>query len=477
MINITSINDLKEVIAQSGVKVIGVGGTPITRSEFASVIPDFELICSVDSKDEIAEVAKDMKITCFPVKNNSGRCAKKPSTIVSDARVQSYINNFKKIHKRVALIVFKPDALLLKIAQDNGWEIIGNTPDIISTYNSKQVFRDILKKTNIAQSATVTTLSDFYANTHAFFDRYGEVLVLQFAEKSGGGHGTFFCRQGDESSITQIQKRMSTWKEDLGDDPTVIIDAYFNGPVLSIAGCITKEAGIIVAQPQYQYIDIPEVVGKKDNATGVFCGHDWARSLPNEIAQVCCDMVQKIGLVLQKEGVRGFFGLDTIWDKDKNVIRPIEINVRLTGVFPAFMDVQIMHDEVPLGALHVLEFLNIPYTLDEQYKQSLLPRVGRKGAHMILFNTYGHDIVIQGSVKPGIYSYDFEYKRPGYRLAQLQANEVLLTDSVPQKGDIRKKNIKICKIASLESFTDDAGILTQKARTFIQKVYTAFNGR
>jgi len=450
------------------VKFFVIGGNPIVRSEFAAVLPNFEVICTKDVQSEIQALQNDMTVTVFPVKAPSGKQAKKPGTILSKISVQEYINSYKNSFKKIAIITMRPSKEVQEVCNKNDWIFIGNDYQVAQKAGSKKLFQKILHEQNIQTTATLTTLQDLTNNQEKYLKVYNNHMVVQMTEKSDGGHGTFFCIKG-EDCIQKIKERMDTWKDELGPDPTITIDYFVAGDEISVSGCITK-VGVFTAEPQQQLIDIPELVWGKSDGTGIFCGHDWVIDIDNTTQEQVIEITRKIGDELQKMGVRGFYGVDFIVDKVTRRVVPLEANVRLTGVYPTFMDVQLLNNEVSLGLLHVLEFLNTEMeVISLESKTNYSSRVG---AQMLLFNQSNHNIEIKKTLLAGIYSYkNMKYLRPGYHLTELNDDEFLIVDGVPNKGDIYSANRKLCKVISRKQLLAVGHTLTPYASVIVEYIY------
>ncbi len=477
MIEINNINDVKRVIKNENVKVFGIGGTPITRTEAHHFVDDFEVICSVENKLEISQISEKVKIKCFPLKDENGIYIKKPSKILENKDVQDYISIARKKYDKIAIFVLKPDKLLEKICQNNNWILIGNSSNIIKKYNDKEVFQEILNETDLKTGTFIIQLDLLESNLDYIFDKFGEKIVIQFPEVSGGGHGTFFFERKDKDIIIQqINNRINIISEKISPSTNIIINSFFSGPALSILGSITQNNEIIVVNPQHQLIDIKEVTKSKNDASGIFCGHDWTLNIPEKIKKQAINISEKIGVYLKKQGVVGIFGTDLMWDLKSNQVVPIEINTRLTGVFPSFVDVQLINNEVPILAFHILDFLKISYKVSESFvyrKNNFLT-----GAQLIIFNNQPYSIRIKKTgIKSGIYSLKKDklfFERDGFEMSDIQNDqEFVVVDNVPEIGSVYEKNRKLLRIISKEPLGKNSYKLNEWGREIVEKVYAS----
>lgn len=477
MMKINEVSDINDIIKQKNIKIFGIGGTPITRTEAHHLTENIEIICAVEALSEISQIKKKVSIKCFPLKNDDGSYVKKPSKILSDQCVQEYVNDSKKTHDQIAIYIMKSDAVLEQICRDNNWILIGNTADIIEKYNSKELFQKILYETGLENDAVVMRLDELHNHIDDIFDRFGEKIAIQLPEVSGGGHGTFFVDKKDKNVIVErIDQRIEIINEEIPESTNIIVNSFFEGPTLSILGTVTRDNGVIVANPQHQLIDIAEVVKSKNDASGIFCGHDWTLPIPQDIQDQAINISQKIGGHLQKNGVLGIFGTDLIWDVGRNTVVPIEINARLTGVFPSFVDVQMLNGEVPILAFHLMDFLKIQYSVADSRayrKKSFID-----GAHMIIFNNHPYKIrVTKTNIQSGIYSLQDDklyFERDGFEMSDIQSdNEVVITDGVPVSGSIYEKNRKLLKIISKSSLGKNSYELSDWGKKIIENIYNS----
>jgi hypothetical protein len=476
MKKIESVLDVKNLIKQKNIKVFGIGGTPITRTE-AHHLLDIDVICSVDAKKEIAAIRKKVNIKCFPLKNKNGMYTKKPSKILSNKRVQEYIKNVGKKYDKVAIYVMKPDRLIEEICNKNNWILIGNTAEIIKKYNDKQVFQQMLQQINLANNAITIKLSELSNKIDYIFEKLGTKIVIQLPEVSGGGHGTFFFEKNEKEKIlSTIQNRINIINEEIPESTNIIVNSFFDGPTLSVLGCITQNNGILVARPQHQLIDIPEVITAKNDANGVFCGHEWTLPISVDIYREINEITKRIGEYLQKKGVKGIFGIDLVWDKEKKAVMPIEINTRLTGVFPSFVDVQVLNKELPILSFHILDFLNISYKVDKCVVESEKNRT--QGAHLIVFNNFPYKIrITKSNLQGGVYSLQknkLHFERDGFEMSDIfHEGEFVITDGVPELGSIYAKNRKLLKIISKDSLGKSSYELNDFGKEIVTNIYNS----
>lgn len=477
VVEIENIADVKKIISDGNWKIFGIGGTPITRTEIHSFVSDFESICSVSS-GELTSVQKKLKATCFELKDEKGNVVKKPGKIISDPRVIKHIKK-NSANKKIAILVMKPTDEILKVCDDNRWVLLGNNFVKVERYNDKNKFQDILRCINFSTSALSIKFDDLTRSADDIFEKLGDNIVVQLP-KRGGGQGTFFFNVKEKKEMHSIiSKRIKILQENVSQNTLVVVNSFFQGPSLSSLGTITKENKILSYDPQYQLIDIKEVIKNKVDASGVFCGHDW--SLSNNIPQQIRDQAHKttklIGNELKKDGLLGIFGVDYVWDKKRNKLIPIEINTRITGTFPTIIYVQLAKKEIPLIAFHVLDFLDISYSIK---KEGIYNKRGcRRGAHLILFNNQKNSVVCEKEIIGGVYSLSggvAEFKGCGFEMEDIKKRgEFVITDGVPTKTIVYGRNRKVAKIITKQAICKDPYELNNWGKEIVKATYNLFN--
>lgn len=467
---ISSVADVKKILAEHNVKIYGVGGLPITRSEIWPLVDDFELICA-NKTGEFESVARKVKIKCFQFPRSE--FVKSPEKILSDNKVIRYIKESSK-GKKVGIYVLRPTKKTHITCNENGWVLIANSEKLYDKLEDRLEFFEILKKVGLSKEFCVLRLSKFEKKIDSIFKEFGNRIVAQFLS-GGGGLGTFFItgNEGKGAVIDEIRKRMEIAKN-TDNDPKLVVSKFIEGSSISISGCVTKDNGILTTHVQYQLIDIQESIKGKDDAQGVFCGNDWEYSnrIPCSVCNEAEDITKKVGNEIKKRGYLGIFGIDFMLDKERKKLVPIELNPRLLGTLPMIVYVQLDKKEVPIVAFHLLEFLKIPYSIKNKsiYKKDHK----RVGAHLIIFNPFKHKIRFKKDIQGGIYKIShgsLTFVREGVEMEDLRRdNEFILTDGVPVKGFSYGQNRKILRIITKRSIAENGGgALNKRGKNIARK--------
>jgi hypothetical protein len=475
---ISTITDVRNLLQEKGFNIFGLGEYPSSRSEIRAFTPNLEVICEKKT-GEFESVKQKVPVVYFPksISKNLSRSGK-ISLSPRDKRIISYIKK-KSGKKKVALYLYKSSPKIEGICKKYGWTVISLPTSLYHKLSDKLEFYKILKKLRVPARYTLVGFKKLEGQLPDLFKKYGDRIVIQFLYERGGRGTFFFNRRGKGKIVKEIKKRLTILNKK-GEIEYVTVSRFVEGPALSIAGCITRNNGVFSSYCQYQLIDIPEVTKNKEDATGIFCGHDWSLSnnIPSAIHRKARSLVEKIGQELKKKGALGIFGLDLMWDKKNNSLVPLEINPRLLGTFPAAVYMQLEKKEVPLIAFHVLEFLNIPYKIKDEniYRKDL----SRHGAHIILHNPEKYGVVCQNQLQGGVYvlaKNSLRYLRSGVELSDIKnKSEFIITEGGPIKGREYKRDRRLLRIITKRAILKAEGKqLNDWGKNVIKSVYKKLN--
>src|SRR5262249_28758688 len=150
-------------------------------------------------------------------------------------------------------------------------------------------------------------------------------LVVQRSDKEvGGNEGTFFIHSPEDfSRCLSILGSDAEFQE-------VVITPFIKGQSTSMLGCVMPQ-GVLSGPLQLQLIDVPESLHGVP-ADGIFFGNDLGfRAWEEKIEKTAQNVIEKVGNYLAKQGYKGIFGIDFLFDEKRNEIFPIECNPRFTG--------------------------------------------------------------------------------------------------------------------------------------------------
>ncbi|PIZ57722.1 hypothetical protein COY23_01100 [bacterium (Candidatus Torokbacteria) CG_4_10_14_0_2_um_filter_35_8] len=464
MAKIKTLSDLKS-FCKKNVKhsVIGVGVTAFNRLGLEDVISDYKIIslrygldAEVIEKDiPVFSLEKGLGNKHLPVKKNA-------TSILRDKRGQEYISSFKN----PALIFYETTNEIEEIIRRKKWTLVANPKSLREKFENKVKFRDVLKKCGID---LIPSEINYLRNVNYSYlvKKYGKKFVIQLPD-CGGGKGTFFINSKDEYREIVNSKKIKEYR-----DIKLNFASFITGPSPSITGCVTRQ-GILYTNPQYQVLDAPECFNL-EKGSGLFSGHDWTKSnFPEKVARQAHEFTEKIGLYLRKFGYKGIFGLDMLLDQESQKLYVVECNPRLLGSFPVISMVQLKGGEIPLIALHTLEFLGIQYDLDLDSVNKLIKKK-KVGTQLVLHNLEGIACKIMSKLKAGVYKFDgqkLKLDRPGYDLRHLKANdELLVSDGIPRYGSAIGPFGRLIRVITLREVLDGYKKLNPWASKVCKEVY------
>jgi hypothetical protein len=124
--------------------------------------------------------------------------------------------------------------------------------------------------------------------------------------------------------------------------------------------CVTKQ-GTIVGPLMTELVGFSELAPVR----GAWCGNEVAaESFTVQQRQKAKEYTEKFGAELLKEGYRGYFEIDYLWDLDTGDLYLGELNPRISGAAPMTNSGLLAKSDLPMIMFHILEFLDVPFELD-----------------------------------------------------------------------------------------------------------------
>lgn len=448
--------------------VVGIAVNAFSRVVPSSFLKDYEII-SGRWRGESASVAKDNKVYCLQ-KKFPGEI---PNANTWEILGNKNVGNLIKRKGNPWILIYCPDPKIEKICQEKGWRLIANSFSIKSYFDNKKIFREILNESGVeaipGETVKIEELKD------GFFEKmiakYGEKLVFQMAEVTGGGLGTAFVETKDDflKFIEKVRKNKIK-KPELEH---VNVTKYIDGIPSSIVSCATK-FGVLAGTIQAQIQDIPEVVDLT-MGSGIFCGHDWSYfSKENNLTEKAQEIAKKIGNLMYAKGYKGIFGLDLLIEKETGRVFPVECNPRYTDAFPAVSMIYLKKGIIPMDLYHILELTGKEYEVDVNLMNRLYAK-GVSGSQIIISNLVEQEVEVRGDLKGGVYKDDgngLTYIREGYRYEDLEdENEFVITEGAPFSGTRIKGDYRIMRLIFKKGILEAKNQLTDWSKNVIEKVY------
>jgi len=250
-------------------------------------------------------------------------------------------------------------------------------------------------------------------------------------------------------------------------------------PVPSLNGhCVvlkTREGvRAIAACPSVQVVGAHGCTGRAE----VYCGNDFsaAGSVPNSLREKICTTMEKVGLYMGRQGFFGLFGMDFLLNGDE--VLALEINPRFQGSTMLLSLLQTDRGEIPLAALHVMQFMGLidaisPEVLDQ------LKRIYREpyeGAHLIVHSLEEKPCCIDHDLKGGIYTLvddAIQWVREGTTYRDIDRSDAwCVLGNLPRKSTEIRKESRLAMIQSRESVLDPINLrqLDSYAATFVDSL-------
>jgi hypothetical protein len=210
------------------------------------------------------------------------------------------------------------------------------------------------------------------------------------------GENTYFVN--DETDFNRVKNIL---------EPSLRVKLSKYLPVPSLNGhCVVlktrKGLQSIAACPSIQIVGTFGCTSRAE----IYCGNDFsaAGSVPKSIREKICTIMEKIGLFMGAKGFLGLFGMDFLLNGDE--ILALEINPRFQGSTMLLSLLQVDRGEVPLSALHVMQFMGIieEFAQDFLEQSKRMYRTPYKGAHLIVHSLKDESCYIEHDIKAGVFT-------------------------------------------------------------------------
>jgi predicted ATP-grasp superfamily ATP-dependent carboligase len=260
------------------------------------------------------------------------------------------------------VVVFMSTPRTERIAKENEWNLV-NPPAVLA----RKVEEKISQIKWLAEDAKLLPPHNISAVKDVVFA--GEKFVLQF-NHSHTGEGTFII--DSEKVLTHLQRKFPE-----RECRTV---QFIEGPIFTVNSVVAKDK-IVVGNPSYQITGISPFTDLSFSTVG----NDW--SLPHDpkytgAYEETKKLAEKVGARLKKDGWKGLFGIDVVFDFKTRKTFLLEINARqpASAVFESWLqktettfeahiksllDIQVQRTkEITAGAQIVKRMTEVNYAVD-----------------------------------------------------------------------------------------------------------------
>lgn len=373
-----------------------------------NILQNYHIFCIDDSYIVDMLIEKKFDIFCTD-KKNINIPYRSTKDLVKDPRVISRIKEISN-NKHFYAQFFQYQMPTKLLIEEIGGSVVNNSPDANRQIEDKITQQRFFLMNDISvPDSMVTDISEYkYKDLVRMFDND---LVIQ-QNRSFTGKGTYFI--SDENAYNTLQKSFS------GNQ--LKISKFIRGESYTINGLVRKNGQILVGPLQYQITGYSQLTSGK----GSTVGNDWSvgAELDQSIKKLINIEVIKIGSALFKTDYLGHFGIDLIVSEE-GLPYVIEINGRQTANASLETKLALQQDSIPLMLLHLAEFLNIDYKVDQAEIKDL------KGSQIFL-RSQMPDFKINNSVKSGIYRLQSDNSAIDWETLQRKTN-VIYTDEEMDK--------------------------------------------
>lgn len=388
-----------ERLRAAGGTVVGVGVTAFPRAGLAGMVPGYRIVCLRETAD-LAELRRSAGVFCL--EECLGRPVPGPensTALLSHPATRRYLS---ALPRPVHLLLYQSYPELEDLARREGWHLLANPAGLRIRTADRAFFQMTVRRLGLPPvPGAIVSLGRFLERDYEVWaGAVSPRLAVQLPDLlQGGGRATFFAESEAQFRAIQARIRDGWWQG--RRVLRVSVRRRMKGDPASVAACISP-SGVHVSPLQRQIIDPPWVSGVVSN--GVFGGHSWGGApWPEGSERQARDQALRMARVLAFMGYRGIFGLDLLVDPLKGGVIPVELNPRLTGLFPVLTQLQAARGETPLELIHVLSLLGSGESASVREAEEADPSPFQ-GSHLVLFRGTGRRLRSSGLPRPGVYS-------------------------------------------------------------------------
>lgn len=316
-----------------------------------------------------------------------------------------------------------------RLCREAGLNLIMPSDELRHRLDSKMVTTELGESVGVMSVPNVITTIDSWEalSKAALENNLGADLVVQTAYGNSGETTYFIAGRSDYEAVAasingvtvKIMKRINHLP--LAVDAIVTSSGTVVGPILS------------------------EVTGHREltEHTGGWSGNEMSPSVMTPAArQQGVNMVRRFGDRLAEEGYRGTFGIDLLIDTDTDTVYLGELNPRLTGTMSITNIPTGAFSDLPLIALHLMEYSSLGLAIDAEAicaRSAELGTTSDEWSHMIIRAVDARPHRILSTPQTGIYRFDeatgtLSFLREAFDWHGLGVGEVFYLNTVTAGG-------------------------------------------
>lgn len=257
--------------------------------------------------------------------------------LLLNKEVQEIIYN-----KQAKLLVFKNTIHIESLCKEKNWEILNPSAELSEMIENKISQVSWLEElSSYLPEHNISLVKDIEWNKKPF--------ILQWSH-GHTGEGTILISK--EEDLNSLKSKFSLREAKVTE--------FINGPVFTV-NIVVTDTIILLGNISYQ---ITGILPFTDNAFSTI-GNDW--SLPHTIlteAQLKSfeTIAEQIGKKMQNNKWKGLFGIDVIYNQEKDELKLIEINARqpASTTYESELQSQFNLNGITTFDAHLLSLQNIP---------------------------------------------------------------------------------------------------------------------
>jgi hypothetical protein len=372
---------------------------------------------------------------------------------------------------KVAMVFF--DAETERICDELGYDLILPAAELREHLDSKLV------TTRLGNEVGAASVPNVLITVR----EYQELLDAATA----GGLGTDLVVQtayGDSGKTTFFIDDETGWKRNQRDiigNEIKVMKRINNRPV-AVEAVLTRN-GTIVGPFMSELTGHAQLTPYR----GGWCGNEmFPEVLTGDLRHRAGDLVERLGDRLGAEGYRGFFEVDVLVDTDTDEVYLGELNPRISGASAITNVTAGAYADVPLFALHLLEYFDVPFEFDVDEINARWRELAAEDlwSQMVIKETSSAVQLITEAPLTGQYSYDpsgsLVYRRAALDWHQLQNESEAFFLRIYGAGDYRWKGADLGVLVTkgrLQRRADsEADTLTIRARHLIDSIRNSYTG-
>jgi hypothetical protein len=445
--------------------IISLGIIPYSRIVLSLIFKKHIIFCAKYCKD-IVLIRKFANVIC--VEERFPKIAKKIQTTGYLFKNFTFQNYLKRINGQYVILFYHVSDFIYETLKQNNISYVGNRPNSQKNVLLKSDFRILLRELDLPHLHSVQIKREEFIESSFdnIFKIFNSSFVCQRGDLDRGGEiATFFINNAHE-----FDSLINIFREDKSFS-IVEVSQFVKGDSLSMIGCVTRD-GVLTGSLQTQLIDIKESLHGY-NGKGVFVGHDFGlRNWTSEAEDDAIKVTKSIGLYMQKNGYSGVFGVDFIYDQDRQKVYPLECNPRYTGSFPMVSLLHISHDLPPLDFIDLIESFGLDVKLDFE-KLDNDYKIRSNFSHVLISGRGIEKMPVDLQI--GIYTYNEDKDEIIFERSALlpweikNLDEFLVVDSIFNQGaDIGQGAVKLMKIIFPLSISESSYKLKPKYAKIIK---------